>query len=200
MGLKTIKEWQKKKLGERIRNRVLLMKDKRGMGIGDLYPIILTIALVSILIGIVLFVLDEFSTQVSDDSASVINESKMIVNSSNPVHVADSNSTTCGFNSFAVSALYDTINHTLGEVLIPAANYTIDADRGTIINATATTYNETNVSYSYKYDNGVSCDAIASIETDISDFVPWIGIILLVIAAAIVLGILIRNLAGGNKV
>ena len=89
-----------------------LLKNKKGMGIGDLYPVMLTICLVAILIAIVLFVLDEFGQQMTN-------------------------------NSLAQNATED-------------------------------------------------------ISEDISDFIPWIGIILLVIAAAIVLGILIRNLAGGS--
>lgn len=93
--------------------RPLMFKDKRGMGIGDMYPVILTIALVAILIAVVLFVLDEFGDQMTADSA--------------------------------------------------AANATDD------------------------------------VIEDIADFVPWIGVILLIVAAAIVLGILIRNLAGGSS-
>lgn len=90
-----------------------LLKDKRGMGIGDMYPVILTIALVAILIAVVMFVLDEFGDQMTENSA--------------------------------------------------AANATDD------------------------------------VIDDIADFVPWIGVILLIVAAAIVLGILIRNLAGGSS-
>jgi len=90
-----------------------LLKDKRGMGIGDMYPVILTIALVAILIAVVMFVLDEFGDQMTANSA--------------------------------------------------AANATDD------------------------------------VIDDIADFVPWIGVILLIVAAAIVLGILIRNLAGGSS-
>jgi len=90
-----------------------LLKNKKGMGIGDLYPVILTIVLVAILIAISLFVLDEFGDQMTE-------------------------------NSSAANATDDVID-------------------------------------------------------DIADFVPWIGVILLIVAAAIVLGILIRNLAGGSS-
>ena len=92
----------------------LVPKDKKGMGLGDIYPALLIIALVAILIGVVLFVLDEFADQIG-------------------------NETTAG-------------------------------------------------------------NATEDIIEEIADFVPWIGIILLVIAAAIVLGLLVRNLAGGQRV
>jgi len=90
-----------------------LLKDKRGLGIGDLYPVILTIALVAILLGIVLYILTAFSDQMQNGSE--------------------------------------------------AQNATDD------------------------------------VITAFSDFVPWIGIILLIVAAAIVLGIVISSLAGGKR-
>lgn len=87
-----------------------LKKDRRGLSIGDIYPVVLTIALVAILIAIVMFVLDEFGDQM---------------------------------------------------------------------------------------DNGSSAqNATDDIIDDFVDFVPWIGIILLVVAAAIVLGVLVRSFSG----
>jgi len=92
---------------------MLTPKSKRGMSLGDLYPVILTIALVAILLAVVLYVLDEFGNQMDNDSA-------------------------------AQNATEDVID-------------------------------------------------------DFADFVPWIGVILLIVAAAIVLGIVIRSFAGGGK-
>ncbi len=89
-------------------------KGKKAMGIGDIYPVVLTIALVAILIAIVMFILDEFGDQMTNYSA--------------------------------------------------AQNATDD------------------------------------IIDDFADFVPWIGIILLVVAAAIVLGILVRSFSGSGRV
>ncbi len=97
---------------KKVRSKVL--KDKRGMGIGDIYPVVLAIALVAILIAIVMFILDEFGDQMGN--------------------------TTAAFN--ATEAIID----------------------------------------------------------DFADFVPWIGIILLVVAAAIVLGILVRSFSGQGRV
>lgn len=92
---------------------LLTKKNKRGMGVGDIYPVVLTIALVAILIGITLFVLFSFGNQMPNGSLA---------------------------------------------------------------------------------QNGIN-----QIQAQIYGFIPWIGIILLVIAAAIVLGVLIRNLAGGQS-
>ena len=90
-----------------------ILKDKRGLGIGDLYPVILTIAVVAILLAVVMYVLDAFGDQMTANTS--------------------------------------------------AANATTD------------------------------------IIEDFADFVPWIGIILLVVAAAIVLGVVISSFAGGRK-
>ena len=92
---------------------MLKRKSKKGMTIGDLYPIILIIATVGILLAVVLFVLQEFGGQMEDESS--------------------------------------------------AQNATED------------------------------------IIEDFVDFVPWIGIILLVIAAAIVLGVVISSFSGGTR-
>jgi len=89
----------------------LVPKNKKGLGIGDIYPVVLTIALVGILLAIVLFILDEFGDQMTENSS--------------------------------------------------AQNATED------------------------------------ISDDFVDFIPWIGVILLVVAAAIVIGVLMRSFAGG---
>ena len=91
---------------------ILFKKDKRGLGIGDIYPVVLTIALVAILIAIVLYVLGAFGNQMTNGS--------------------------------------------------------------------------------------LAQNATTLVQTQISNFVPWIGIILLIVAAAIVLGILIKSLGGGG--
>jgi len=93
--------------------RPLTLKNKKGMSLGDLYPVILTIALVAILLAVVLFVLDEFGDQMTDDSAAQ--------------------------------------------------------------------------------------NATEAVITDFADFIPWIGVILLIVAAAIVLGIVLRSFAGGGR-
>jgi len=90
---------------------LIFRKDKRGLGIGDIYPSILTIALVAILIAIVLYVLGQFGNQMVNGS--------------------------------------------------------------------------------------LSQNATTLVQQQISNFVPWIGIILLIVAAAIVLGVLINALGGG---
>jgi len=91
-----------------------MKRDKKGMSIGDIYPVVLTITLVAILLAIAMFVLGEFGDQMTNNSAEQ--------------------------------------------------------------------------------------NATDDIISDFTDFVPWIGIILLVIAAAIVLGVLVRSFSGTGRV
>jgi len=83
------------------------LKSKKGMSMGDIYPVVMTIALVGILLAIVLYILSAFGAQMTNGSAAQ--------------------------------------------------------------------------------------NATESIIADFVDFIPWIGIILLIVAAAIVLGIVIRS-------
>jgi len=165
---------------------------KKGMNLGDLYPVILTIALVAILLAIVLFVMGSFQETVPTEQVSVTNETGAYINSTGyTVNDADA----CEFQNFQVTEARNATDGTT----ISTSEYTVDSADGTITNATATTYSDVNLDYTYDY-GGKSCDALDDISSDFQDFVPWIGVILLVIAAAIVLGIVIRSFAGQGRI
>jgi len=103
----------RKSLFEYLRSMPVMSKDKRGMSVGDIYPVMLTITLVAILIAISIYVITSVGNQLVNGSAAQ--------------------------------------------------------------NATVT------------------------IVSQIVNFLPWLGIILLIVAAAIVLGILVNDLAGGRS-
>jgi len=174
--------------------RLRKLKDKRGLGINDLYPIILTIAAVAILIGIVMMVLTEWQEVTSNKEITTFNETLTNPNVTE-VGASVGNATVCGFSNFAVIIARNASGVSEG-CIIDAANYTVDADTGTIFASTDITaeYNNTawNITYSFNY-GGESCQATLDVIDDLTDFIPWIGIILLVIAAAIVLGIVISS-------
>jgi len=165
-----------------------LRKDKRGLGIGDLYPIILIIATVAILLGILLLVFVEWTNVTNTNTQTVFNETLIDVGELGEVVT---NSSRCGFNDFEV--LYAQ-NGSGATTLIPTTNYTISSTTGTVYSVVAGTFNGTNWNVTYTYSYGKDdCEAIESITSDFVDFVPWIGIILLVVAAAIVLGVVISS-------
>ena len=163
-----------------------LVKDKRGMTIGDLYPVILIIATVAILLAILMMVMTEWQGVTNVDTNTTTNETvtNTEFSTSDPV---DGYDTLCGFADFTVITVYNESD----DVIMASGNYTVDADAGTITN-TSTKDGDWLVIYTASY-GGSDCEAMDDIITDFTDFVPWIGIILLVIAAAIVLGVVISS-------
>ncbi|HEA46674.1 MAG TPA: hypothetical protein ENH99_02740 [Candidatus Pacearchaeota archaeon] len=179
---------------------ISLMKDKRGMTIGDIYPTMLVIALVAILIAVVLLVLSQFGDTIATDSFAVINETNSFVNETGyTLNVV--NSSTCKFNTPALTVIWAVgTGGDLYNVTVPLTNATVSSI-GIVTNLTVATNANTSLSYNYKSgDGGLACDSLNTISQQISDFVPWIGIILLIIAAAIVIGILVKNLGSGRRV
>jgi len=51
--------------------RNVLMKDKRGISLGDMYPAVLTIVLVGIVLGIGLYVLEQVEDNITGGSAAI---------------------------------------------------------------------------------------------------------------------------------
>jgi len=176
-----------------------IYKDKRGLGIGDIYPTILAIAIAGIALGVVVLILASWATATNNYSATVHNESSAATNQE--AHLTVTNHTACGYENFDIIRI---TNVSSTETVGPT-NYTVvDSDLGTwklTAAGAASVYNNTilNVTYSFNY-GGKDCGIVESISEDFLDFVTWFGIILLIVAAAIVLGIVISSLAGGKRV
>jgi len=165
------------------------------MKLEDIYPAVLTIILIGLVLGIGIYILSEVNNEVSDTSGSVVNETGLWINESlSTVDLATAN----GFNTFAVSACYgnatgvgtdSTVNYS-----ITSANYTVDTNAGTILTTTAGAENYTDVACSYTYFYGEEAsEAIDETMAGLGDFAGWIAIIVVVIAAAIVLGIVLSS-------
>jgi len=175
----------------KIRKLTSLKNDKRGLGIKDLYPIILIIATVAILLAVILMVMAEWvKVTDSDNHAIITNETGLNISAGSYLAAV---STNCSPNNFKAIEVNN------GTTIV-AANYSLDKDTGRLINLTADVCNSeslANITYSYDF-GGADCEAVMNITDDFTDFIPWIGIILLVIAAAIVLGIVIRSFSEGK--
>ena len=182
----------------KIMPKKIVPSDKRGMGINDIYPIMLTICVTAILIAVIIFILVELQEQMAEDDLCYTQVNQSINITTAGVSV---NGTACSPNGFVISELDVVPNGSNVAASQIATDFTL-ADNGVVyFTGTGLLYNgsEFNISYNMCY-GGESCEATADIVEDIGDFVPWIGIILLVVAAAIVIGVLIRNLAGGSRV
>jgi len=169
--------------------------DKKGVTLNNLYPALIAIIVVSIGLGIGLFVLGEMQTAISTTSYTVTNETLPVGDPTRTVATADN----CGFNSFVIT---EVINETDCGV-IPTTNYTYDTDTGVITQVGPSDYNLSawNVSYTYKGPQNIGtvsgCSSMSTTETGLGGFASCIAVIVVVLAAAVVLGIVISSF--GNK-
>ena len=175
-----------------------LIKDKRGLGLRDLYPVIIIITIVAILLGIMLLVFEEWKEVTNTISVEVLNETLPTVSEVGDVAAL---ANYCGFDNFD---LFFAQNATGPEPITGGPlNYSFDADTGVVKyvgeDVMAMNSSDWNISYTFDF-GGKDCEAIADVTSDFLDFIPWVGIILLVVAAAIVLGIVIRSFKGQTRV
>ena len=163
------------------------IQNKKGMSIGDMYPAILTILMVGIVLGVGLYVLSTFHTAIGTDYAGT----------------QDAINTSTGTTTLTDAALAEfklgtlTTTYTNGSAL---TNFT-DTDAGVItwgadIVAGAAT-SLVNVTYAYNYDATDSPEeGVTTTITGLATFADWIAIIVVVIAAAIVLGVVLSSFGG----
>jgi len=177
-----------------------ILKDKRGLGIRDLYPTILTIVVVAILLGIVFMVLAEWISITNNEIGSIYNETNTTTVTNASVGTV-STASVCGFEDFTIIR----VTNASDGVLMDSGNYTIVSTTEGTWKLTdeamdgEDNYSSKNLTYTYVY-GGADCEAVEDIIDDFTDFIPWIGIILLVIAAAIILGLVITSFAGRKGV
>jgi len=168
------------------------IQDKKGMSIGDMYPAVLTIVLVGIVLGVGLYVLATLHTQIGTDLAGA----QTLINTSAGTTTL-TESTATGYELKSMVA----INQTLGATV---TNYTFTS-AGVVTwgsNLVADQATETiNVTTVYIYDRTDSPEeATASVITGLATFADWIAIIVVVIAAAIVLGIVLTSFGRRNNI
>jgi len=168
------------------------------MKLNDLYPAVLTLILVGIVLGIGIFILSNLGDNLSTTAGSVTNETGLGINRTG---ITVDTASTSGFNSFALTTCFAnaTGTGTLGaaNASIASGNWTTVSDTGVIINATSLEYDDVKCSYTYLYGTEASA-AVDSTITGVSDFADWIAIIVVVMAAAIVLGIVLSSFGRKN--
>ena len=171
--------------------RNIQIKQKKGMSIGDMYPAVLTIVLIGIVLGIGLYVLSTFHDTITPATAG----SQDGINSS----TGSTTLTDSTLAQFDVSALV-AINGTGGGTL---TNYTFTSAGvitwGADIVA-ANTDTKINTTYTYTYDaTDGAAEAVTTTISGLATFADWIAIIVVVIAAAIVLGVVLTSFGRGRN-
>ena len=153
------------------------------MSIGDMYPAILTIIMVGIVLGVGLYVLSTFHDQI----ATSYSGTQDAINTS----TGTTTLTDAALTNFNVSAL--TTTFTNGSAL---TNFTYTG-AGVITwgaDIVADQSSKVNTTYTYTYDATGSAElAISTTASGLATFADWIAIIVVVIAAAIVLGVVLTS-------
>jgi hypothetical protein len=152
-------------------------------------PIITTLLIIGLILGVGFVVLQEFSDNQGDTLGTATNETIILSTSGT---YADNNVTADNcFNTFTVSAVYN------DSLLLNSGNYTYQQATGKVIlDSDATSYSgaTANVTYTYYYGTSESCDALAN-TTDAVDEIPgWLVIIVIIFIVGILLVIVFKIL------
>ena len=156
------------------------------MDIKDMYKAVLILTLVAILVGVGLTVLSNVATSVKT-SGSILDESLVVA----------SGAATTGNDEITLTTVIIE-NGTSANVIISGNESTdtrvnISADTGTV--TTSINDGTYNVSYTYLVDTIASARVDTSVNS-IGAFATWFAVIVVVIAAGVIIGIVIKSFRG----
>jgi len=173
------------------------------MELRDLMPAVMTILLIGIILGVGIFVLSEVRENVATDYTG--NDNLVNISATAPTNTTTlTDATKDDYSLSAVSVVNES------GTTIPAGFYSF-TDGGVItwnstIVANNTAYYPTetstvNITSTYTYDATDSPEAgVGDAMDGVGDFAGWIAVIVVVIAAAVVLGIVLRSFGQGARV
>jgi hypothetical protein len=168
---------------------MISLKDKQGLSLNSLYPAVLAIVMIGLVLGIGIYVLAETRSGIAIDHAGL--DTSQMVNGTgggwtNTTTLSDSTNTQYKLLTVAV---------TNGSNTISTSNYTWTA-AGVVTwkPDLARTSMEVNVTSTFNYDGtDTPEETMTTTITGVDDFADWIAIIVVVLAAAIVLGIVLSS-------
>jgi len=158
---------------------------KKGMSLGDMYPATLAIIFVGILLGVGIYVLYTFQNSVETNYSTTQGLVNTTTGSTTLTNAALANFnlssiTTVVFNNGTATST----NYTATNAGVITWGFQISADQSSKVNVT----------YAYTYNAANSPEeAITTTINGLGDFADWIAIIVVVIAAAIVLGVVLSS-------
>ena len=161
------------------------IQKKKGMNIGDMYPAVLTILMIGLILGVGLFILSTFHDTIATDYDG----------SQNSINASAGTTT---LTDAALAEFYMiTVDSATNQTGTAVTNYTFTTAGvitwGTDV-VTASSADLINVTYTYNYDaTDTPEEAMTTTISGIATFADWIAIIVVVIAAAIVLGIVLTS-------
>ena len=165
--------------------------NNKGASLGNMYPAVLTILLIGIVLGIGVYVLSETSDAISNTEITIVNESITLTNVTGS---AVATATDCGASNFAITEVWNATTI----LLVPTNNYTFSTT-GTLTPIAQSPFIDNTVLVSYTYDGTTDtsstgyCEALETSGEGVGGFAAWIAVIVVVLAAAVVLGIVISS-------
>jgi hypothetical protein len=168
------------------------MKNKKGMSLGEGFPAVLMLVLVSLIVIIAIYIFMTLTGNMPGTSVTTINESGTLVAAGYVLQ----NSTSCGAESPSIVYI---LNSTDGTI-IPAANYTLTNSGGTWTVKNATAYSTATASIVYTWLwGGPACVAATTSAIQFGTYPALIGLVGTLIFLALVIGTLIGAFAGSTK-
>jgi hypothetical protein len=173
------------------------MINKKGQ-LDSLFTGVTVIAACGILLAIMLYVIFSMGTSFKqiNTPAQAYNETGSTYNSDsyhawlNATGYILQKTGDAGFNAPTITAIINRTSN-VGTVLVNG-NYSVTSS-GVVYNASPQTWNNVSISYTYLYTADTqSSNATVTITSQWVTFLPWLGIILLVLAAGTVLFLVIR--------
>lgn len=165
------------------------------MELGDLYPIVVTVVLIGVVLGLGLYILTEFRGKVATEYAGEDNDIYVNATEGNFTTLSDSTKTGYYLRSVVV------INATVANDIV-SSHYAIVSPTAGTINWTNADWGDgegtqaVNISSVYIWDAAESPEAaVSGVKQGTDDFADWMAIIMIVIAAGIVLGLVVRSFA-----
>jgi hypothetical protein len=168
-----------------------MIQDKRGLNLGNLYPAILTLILVGLMLGVGLYMLQELRLGIATDKTGT--DDDVLANGTTRTTNAStlSDATATGYNLVSI----DTIIVATDGSTIPTANYTTGAD-GTITFTAETAISDWYINITSTFNSDATDSPEESITTSLTGlatFADWITLIVVVLAAAVVLGVVLSS-------
>ena len=160
------------------------IQEKKGMSIGDLYPAVLAVLVIGLILGTGLYILSTLHRSISVDLAGT--------------QVQTNTSAASTLNDSTLSEFYlesvDTVLFTNGSAASTNYTYTTAGVITWGANMIADQSSLVNITFTYNYDaSGMPETAVTQTIAGVDDFAAWIAIIVVVIAAAIVVGIVLSS-------
>ena len=176
--------------------------NKKGMGVGTLLPGVIAIIVVGILLGVGIYVLSEVQKGTAIETITITNESvELVTETTGGTYVAKS--TDCGARNFVIISVWNgstnfiaSPNHTFSTTGLLYVTDNNNFESGVSGVNGNVTYRYTGTTRQSTTD---TCNVLTTSGTGTGGFASWIAVIVVVLAAAIVLGIVISSFGKRNS-